>query len=44
MTVRTILVVARFDDGQYAHAAQRCRALERLGCKVEAFDLLKRPG
>jgi spore maturation protein CgeB len=44
VTVRTILVVARFDDGQYAHAAQRCRALERLGCKVEAFDLLKRPG
>ncbi|HSE53971.1 MAG TPA: glycosyltransferase, partial [Gemmatimonadales bacterium] len=44
MTVRSILVVARFDDGQYAHAAQRCRALERLGCKVEAFDLLKRPG
>ena len=44
MTVRSLLVVARFDDGQYAHAAQRCRALERLGCKVEAFDLLKRPG
>jgi spore maturation protein CgeB len=44
VTVRSILVVARFDDGQYAHAAQRCRALERLGCKVEAFDLLKRPG
>jgi spore maturation protein CgeB len=44
VTLRTILVVARFDDGQYAHAAQRCRALERLGCKVEAFDLLKRPG
>jgi len=44
VTVRTMLVVARFDDGQYAHAAQRCRALERLGCKVEAFDLLQRPG
>jgi spore maturation protein CgeB len=36
-------VVAEFDDGQHAHAAQRCRALERLGCKVDAFDLLKRP-
>ncbi len=44
MSGRTVLVVAEFDDGQHAHAAQRCRALERLGCKVEAFDLLKRPG
>ena len=44
MSARSVLVVARFDDGQHAHAAQRCRALERLGCRVEAFDLLKRPG
>jgi spore maturation protein CgeB len=44
MSGRAVLVVARFDDGQHAHAAQRCRALERLGCRVEAFDLLKRPG
>lgn len=44
MSGRSVLVVAEFDDGQHAHAAQRCRALERLGCKVEAFDLLKRPG
>lgn len=44
MSVRAVLVVAEFDDGQHAHAAQRCRALERLGCRVEAFDLLKRPG
>ena len=39
-----ILVIAEFDDAHHAHAAQRCRALERLGCRVEAFDLLKRPG
>lgn len=44
MSSRSVLVVAEFDDGQHAHAAQRCRALERLGCRVEAFDLLKRPG
>jgi spore maturation protein CgeB len=44
MSARSVLVVAEFDDGQHAHAAQRCRALERLGCRVEAFDLLKRPG
>ena len=43
MTGPSVLVVAEFDDGQHAHAAQRCRALERLGCKVDAFDLLKRP-
>jgi spore maturation protein CgeB len=39
-----VLVVAEFDDAHHAHAAQRCRALERLGCQVEAFDLLERPG
>ena len=44
MKGRSVLVVAQFDDGPHAHAAQRCRALERLGCQVEAFDLLKRPG
>lgn len=44
MNPTSILVVAEFDDGVHAHAAQRCRALERLGCKVDAFDLLKRPG
>lgn len=44
MSGPSILVVAEFDDAQHAHAAQRCRALERLGCKVDAFDLLKRPG
>ena len=44
MSGPSILVVADFDDAHHAHAAQRCRALERLGCKVDAFDLLKRPG
>jgi len=44
MSGPAILVVAEFDDAHHAHAAQRCRALERLGCKVDAFDLLKRPG
>lgn len=44
MTGPSILVIAEFDDGLHAHAAQRCRALERLGCRVEAFDLRERPG
>lgn len=44
MSGPAILVVAEFDDAHHAHAAQRCRALERLGCKVDAFDLLKGPG
>lgn len=43
MSAASVLVVARFDDAEHAHAAQRCRALERLGCRVEAFDLLQRP-
>ena len=44
MTGSSILVVAEFDDALHAHAAQRCRALERLECRVEAFDLSERPG
>lgn len=44
MSAPNLLVVAEFDDAHHAHAAQRCRALERLGCRVDAFDLLKRPG
>jgi len=44
MSGPTVLVIAEFDDAHHAHAAQRCRALERLGCQVDAFDLLKRPG
>jgi spore maturation protein CgeB len=42
--VLPVLVVAPFDDAYHAHAAQRCRALERLGSRVEVFDLRKRPG
>jgi len=44
MTGPSVLVVAEFDDALHAHAAQRCRALERLDCRVEAFDLRDRPG
>ena len=44
MSMPAMLVVAPFDDALNAHASQRCRALERLGCRVEAFDLLERPG
>ncbi len=44
MTGPSVLVVAEFDDALHAHAAQRCRALERLECRVEAFDLRDRPG
>jgi spore maturation protein CgeB len=40
----SILVIAPFDDAEHAHSAQRVRALERLGCDVSTFDLLKRPG
>jgi spore maturation protein CgeB len=40
----SILVIAPFDDAEHAHSAQRVRALERLGCDVTSFDLLKRPG
>lgn len=41
---RSVLVVAPFDDAHHAHAAQRCRALERLGCRVDAFNLQQKPG
>jgi spore maturation protein CgeB len=44
MAAQSILVIAEFDDALHAHAAQRCRALERLECRVEAFDLRERPG
>ena len=44
MSATSVLVVGEFDDARHAHAAQRCRALERLGCQVDAFDLLRRPG
>ncbi len=44
MSEPAVLVVAEFDDAVHAHAAQRCRALERLECRVEAFDLRSRTG
>lgn len=44
MTAPSILLVARFDDGEHAHSAQQGRAFERLGCDLTTFDLAKRPG
>lgn len=41
---RRVLMLAKFDDVGHAHAAQRQRALERLGVTVTTFDLLARPG
>ncbi len=38
-----VLVIAAFDDAHHVHALHRVRALERLGCEVEEFDLLWRP-
>lgn len=43
MTRSRVLLVAAFDDAHHAHAVQRARALERLGCEVDEFDLLWRP-
>ncbi len=40
---RSILFIADFDDVYHAHAAQRRRALERLGARVTTFDLSARP-
>ena len=39
-----VLLVAEFDEGLHAHSALRRRALERLGCKVDTFDLRGRGG
>lgn len=39
-----ILLIARFDDALHAHAAQRRRALERLGCRVRGLDPGNRTG
>ncbi|HSB54181.1 MAG TPA: glycosyltransferase [Gemmatimonadales bacterium] len=33
-----VLLVAHFDEGEFAHNALRQRALERLGCSVNALD------
>jgi spore maturation protein CgeB len=43
MTGRSVLFIAEFDDLFHAHAAQRRRALERLGAQVSTFDLTSRP-
>jgi spore maturation protein CgeB len=40
---RSVLLLADFDDGPNAHAAQRRRALERLGLRVATFDLSSKP-
>lgn len=40
---RSVLFIAEFDDVYHAHAAQRRRALERLGAKVAVFSLRARP-
>ncbi|HEY4319786.1 MAG TPA: glycosyltransferase [Gemmatimonadales bacterium] len=40
---RSVLFIAEFDDVYHAHAAQRRRALERLGARVTVFDLEARP-
>ena len=40
---RSVLFIAEFDDVYHAHAAQRRRALERLGVTVTVFDLAARP-
>ncbi len=40
---RSVLLLADFDDGANAHAAQRRRALERLGLRVVSFDLSAKP-
>lgn len=39
-----VLLVGAFDDALHAHAALRRRALERLGCRVAAFNLLDHGG
>lgn len=44
MNEPSILLVAPFDDGEHAHAAQRVRAFERLGCDVTTYDLRKKTG
>jgi hypothetical protein len=39
----SVLVVAAFVDAHHVLALHRVRALERLGCEVEEFDLQWRP-
>lgn len=44
MTAPSVLLIATFDDGEFAHSNQRARALERVGCDVSTFDLRRRSG
>jgi spore maturation protein CgeB len=44
VTPPTVLLIARFDDARHAHAAQRRRALERLGCAVRVVEAEDRVG
>lgn len=44
MSCPAVLLIARFDDARHAHASQRLRALERLGCRVTRWDPADRPG
>ncbi|MHB1329998.1 MAG: CgeB family protein, partial [Gemmatimonadales bacterium] len=44
MTAPSVLLIAPFDDGEFAHSNQRARALERIGCDVTSFDLRRRSG
>jgi spore maturation protein CgeB len=44
MTRPSVVLVAPFDDAQFAHNAQRGRALERLGCDVTAVNVVERRG
>ena len=44
MTAPSVLLIAPFDDGEFAHSNQRARALERIGCDVSTFDLRRRSG
>ena len=39
-----VLLVGAFDDAMHAHTALRRRALERLGCRVTAFNLVSQGG
>jgi spore maturation protein CgeB len=39
-----VMLVGAFDRAMHAHAALRARALERLGCRVTAFNLVGSAG
>ncbi len=44
MTGPSVVLVTAFDDAHHAHGTQRKRALERLGCRVTAVNLLQAGG